>query len=502
MACRRPAPLAVLATLAALFAGAVGVLPARLAPADATSSLPRRLAERVERARVRPGRIGVSVVSLDTAQSVYEVDAALPLVPASVAKLATAAAALDLLGPGWRYETSIDARGDVDAATGTLSGDLVVHGSGDPNLSRRLHDGEFLHPLRVLAEGVARAGIRRVTGALVLDDGPFDREGLHPSWSRSDLDDWYGAPVGGLSFNDNCVTVVVTGGGFVGGPAVVEAPATSGPWRLVGSVETAAGRRTEVGGMWLEGRTQLRVAGVIPPRAKYDFDTPVPDPLAFFGGALLQALRGQGVAVEGGAKPAATREDRARGRPLASVSHGLAETLRVMDRRSQNFYASLVFKACGALREGSGSWASGERAVLDALARRRVADAGLRVVDGSGLSRENRLSAGSLARLLASLDRDALRGPILRDSLAVPGEDGTLEKRFQDSSSRGRVHAKTGTLGRTGVHALAGYVDGRSGAASSAPSRGFAFAILLNASPADGDPRDLIDDLVREIARE
>ena len=96
-----------------------------------------------------------------------------------------------------------------------------------------------------------------------------------------------------------------------------------------------------------------------------------------------------------------------------------------------------------------------------------------------------------MAGLLLRFDADPLRGPVLRDSLAVPGEDGTLEKRFREPGAKSRVRAKTGTLGRTGVHALVGFVDGTGG------SRGYAFAILVN----DGkvDAKDLMDDLVREL---
>src|SRR5262249_38725603 len=161
-----------------------------------------------------------------------------------------------------------------------------------------------------------------------------------------------------------------------------------------------------------------------------------------------------------------------------------------MTKRSQNLYASLLHKACGVDREGVGSWASGERALLDDLERRGVPRGGLRLLDGSGLSKENRLSASAVAHLLVSMDRDVLRGPVLYDALAVPGEEGTLQKRFRDvpAAARTRIHAKTGTLGKSGVHAIAGYVDGVE------KKRGFAFAFLCNGK---GDGRDLVDDLVK-----
>jgi PBP4 family serine-type D-alanyl-D-alanine carboxypeptidase len=164
-----------------------------------------------------------------------------------------------------------------------------------------------------------------------------------------------------------------------------------------------------------------------------------------------------------------------------------------MNQRSQNFYASLVFKATGARLAGEGSWETGQQAVSEMLRRRRLdPDSLTRIVDGSGLSTENRTTAATLARLLHAFDRDLLRGPLLYTSLARPGEEGTLKRRFRSHGLPERLHAKTGTLGNRGVHALAGYLDGQDG------EPGYTFAILVNGV---GSGRGLIDDLVVEMAR-
>jgi D-alanyl-D-alanine carboxypeptidase/D-alanyl-D-alanine-endopeptidase (penicillin-binding protein 4) len=480
------------------FLGLVAVAawaPVRSVPAgeaSATGGLAPRLERRLAKARVRADRVGVHVVDLDDGEAVFSRGAEIPLIPASVVKATTAAAALDLLGPGHRYETVVEARGTLDAA-GTLAGDLVVRGSGDPALSRRAYGDAWQEPLRRLAAGVAAAGVRRVTGAIVLDDGPFDREYCHPSWPAGDRATWVAAPVCGLTWNDGCVSVRVQGGAAPGAAVTLETPATRGPWPLQNAVETEGVRAPEVGGVWTEAPARLRVSGRIGPRQEALIEVPVADPLAWFGGAFQTVLEGQGVRVDGRWR-AAGPADRAPGRRVAAVSTDLPSVLRTMNRRSQNLYAALLFKACGSAREGVGSWASGERAVALSLSRRGIDATGLRVVDGAGLSRDNRLSAVAVARLLASFDGDALRGPFLRDSFAAPGEDGTLESRLREPVCRDRVRAKTGTI--RGVNGLAGYVAGKGG------SRGHAFAILVNASPAEGSARDLIDDLVREIAAE
>jgi D-alanyl-D-alanine carboxypeptidase len=113
-------------------------------------------------------------------------------------------------------------------------------------------------------------------------------------------------------------------------------------------------------------------------------------------------------------------------------------------------------------------------------------------VDGSGLSIENRTTAATVALLLADFDRDTLRGPLMRDSLAVPGEEGTLDDRYATADLKARLRAKSGTLAKSGVHALAGYLDGKDGAP------GYAFAVLVHS----GEGRALIDQVVAELARQ
>ncbi len=464
-----------------------------------TVPLADRIARVVSTAGVKAGKLGVLVLSLDDGGVVFEKDADLALVPASTAKLATAAAVLDLLGPGHVFATTLSVRGEAIDEGGVVEGDLVLHGSGDPSLSKRDHESDPLWPLSTLAAQAAARGVTAVTGALVLDDGAFDRTFLHPSWPASDLDDWYGAPVAGLTFNDSCVTVLVRGGASSGTSASVLVPSTSGPWPLVCAVSTSDVRQPTVGAMWIDGKLRLRVTGEMPPGTETSFDTPVPDPLALVGGAALEALRRAGIRVAKGVRYAGAAGDRVRGAEVARIENSLRLALRVMNKRSQNLYAEVLFKAAGVEALGSGTWETGEQAVALTFERRGIPTEGMRVVDGSGLSKQNRLSASALARLRLSFDRDVLRGPVLRESLATPGEEGTLSRRFRGVAGRERIRAKTGTLGRSGVFALAGFVDGR---AKPEGGRGYAFAIVNNGTQAKGDPRSLEEDIVKELLAE
>ena len=465
-------------------------------------TLAGRLARRLEKAAIPEAELGIAVLTLgQSPRAVFSRGHMRPLVPASVAKVLTAAAALDLLGPGHVFRTRVSARGRLSG--GVLEGDLVVHGSGDPNLSGRLGGGAPTQVLDALAAQVAAAGVREVRGDLVLDDGAFDREYTHAGWTAADKERWYGAPVAGLAFNDSCLDITVRPGARPAARALLELPSTTGAWGVENLTTTVVGKRHVVGATWTgsgaattSGKA-LQVRGSVALEGgAYTFHVPVPDPLAYFGGALRQRLDLAGVRLSGSVRAAQDGVDRLAGRELVCHASSLLDTLRVMNRRSQNFYAQQVFKACGVAATGRGSWNAGREAVVEMLRRRGIPEADkTEIVDGSGLARANRTTAGTVALLLLRLEQDLLRGPMLHDSLAAPGEEGTLDDRLLTRNTLGRLRAKTGTLAQAGVHALAGYLDGRDGAP------GLCFAIFVNRRSWKGDPRQLIDELVELIAQ-
>lgn len=465
------------------------------------SSLVQRLERRIAAAGIPEGEIGIAVLRLGSEpKPVFGRNQNAAFIPASVTKVLTAAAALDLLGPAHEFTTTVTARGEIE--DGVLAGDLVVHGTGDPNLSGRLSGKEPTAVLDALVASVRGAGVREVRGDLVLDDGAFDREYTHTGWTDADKEKWYGAPVGGLAFNDSCLDVTVSATGQADERAALALPATSGAWEVQNLAYAVEGTRHVVGATWSASRA-LTVRGQVALQGgAYTFHVPVLDPVVFFGGAFRRRLETGGVRVTGRMRaPRDASERLGHGDPdggvrvLAEHRSGLPETLEVMNRVSQNFYASQVFKACGAALEGEGSWETGARAIEETLRRRGLADGGkTAIVDGSGLAKTNRTTAATVALVLLRFHQDLLRGPLLHRSFAAPGEEGTLDDRLVTRHTKGRLRAKTGTLAQAGAHAIAGYLDGRSG------EPGLCFAILVNKRTWKGDPRDLIDDLVGILA--
>jgi serine-type D-Ala-D-Ala carboxypeptidase/endopeptidase (penicillin-binding protein 4) len=202
-------------------------------------------------------------------------------------------------------------------------------------------------------------------------------------------------------------------------------------------------------------------------RARVDGRT-VDNPALAAAKAFRRALVRAGISVRGGAMVGAAP----RGSPRLAIvrSPTVARLVRRMNKWSDNFYAEMLVKHLGAKLRGAGTTAAGCLVVRRVLAARNVPLAGVRIVDGSGLSRYDRATARALGALLVSAWRDpAVRRPFFA-SLAIAGVDGTLEDRLRRSSVRGRVRAKTGTT--SAASALSGYVGSR-----------FVFAILQNGSP-------------------
>jgi D-alanyl-D-alanine carboxypeptidase/D-alanyl-D-alanine-endopeptidase (penicillin-binding protein 4) len=151
-------------------------------------------------------------------------------------------------------------------------------------------------------------------------------------------------------------------------------------------------------------------------------------------------------------------------------SKPLSQIVRYMDRESDNFTAEILLKQLGAVDEGNGSSTAGAVAVRRALRHAAIPLAGVRIVDGSGLSPRNRLTAAALIGVLVAAWRDPVIRPAFVQSLPIAGMSGTLEDRMERPPARGAVLAKTGTTSESS--ALSGYVSGR-----------FAFAVLQNGRP-------------------
>ncbi|MEM6460114.1 MAG: D-alanyl-D-alanine carboxypeptidase/D-alanyl-D-alanine-endopeptidase [Planctomycetota bacterium] len=410
----------------------------------------------------RPSVVAAIVLDGVTGRTLYATDNAdAALVPASNLKLLTSAAALDRLGPDAELRTQLLTVGD----------DLVVVGFGDPAFGdRALNEAAGRTPMSVFddwAAALRAEGIDRVAGDVVVIDAVFDDRFTHPSWGDTNRRRWYGAPVAGVNFNTNNVDFTFTPT-TPGRPAAVTTVPPRANFVVTGTVTTAGedGKHGPVLDKRLEpvhGNTVYPVRGTLQ-RVTGVFSKPVDDPRAFFGHTLRHAMIDRGIAVAGGvrvethagllASPDVT--------PIVTHTTPLTDVLARVNRDSQNTMAEALAKLNGYLHDRAagdanarGSWASGHAAAVAFLQSLGIDNSPVVSADGSGLSRNNRLSARVLAELLHHMLAEHEYGQTYVASLAVSGTSGSLRRRLGGDLA-GRVWAKTGTI--NGVSSLSGYV--------------------------------------------
>lgn len=403
---------------------------------------------------------GVVVQSPRTGETLFRQNAEKMFVPASNMKLVTAAAALQALGPDYRYRTEVAATGPI--RDGVLGGDLVVRGSGDPSISARFHGGDARAVFRTWADSLRVRGVRRIAGRVIGVDDVFDDVPYGRGWAWDDLDAAYSAPISGLSFNDNMVRVRVQPGRQAGTAATVSVEPEVGYLRPTGQVQTAAaGTRSNISVTRDLAAPAVVATGTIAADTSSIEETlAVPDPTQFFVAALRETLRQAGIEVTGAAVDAdrlvEAGEALAPAAPLfAHRSPPMREILPHFMKPSQNQIGEILLKTLGRERRDAGSYPAG-RAVVDSLVRVwGLNPRQLSMADGSGLSRYNLVAPDLLLGLLRYM-AGSPHFDVWYASLPVAGVDGTLASRLRGTPAERNVHAKTGTL--SGVRALSGYV--------------------------------------------
>ncbi|MBG85222.1 MAG: D-alanyl-D-alanine carboxypeptidase/D-alanyl-D-alanine-endopeptidase [Phycisphaerae bacterium] len=425
----------------------------------------------VRRAGFELEDVSVCVIDAETGRRLVDINASTPRVPASNMKLLTSGVAARLLGSDFRFRTRLLRDGDRLVVVG--DGDPAF---GDPVLLARMQDaqGRPLDPESLVdlwVDAVVAADIDHVD-ELVIDDRIFDREFTHASWPREQLINWYCAEVSGLNFHTNTLY-------FNPKPArgTVDISRISPAYDFL-EIKNQLTNNTQrskqsFAAIRPDGTNRFTCRGNITSSMKYE--ATVHDMPTLFGRYLAHRLAKRGVRV-GRVRLANAGDPDFQGQTLGPVvMTPLAQVLERCNSKSHNLYAEAILKRLGAhYTRSSGGWDNGgtviRHAVQDALPR---PDASLHVADGSGMSRENRLSAATLATWLADMDPDDADDQMFIESLPEPGE-GTLRKRF---TTRGRnlegisIKAKSGYLNR--ICTLSGYVMTDDG-------RRLCFSILVN----------------------
>lgn len=405
-------------------------------------------------------KAGVVVREAKSGKLLYTRSAETSVTPASNQKLATTAAAFAILGPKYTFRTSVMSRAARKGTT--LRGDLVLKGTGDPTMQAADYDR--------LAAGLAKKGVRRVTGRLVADDTWFDSQRVAKGWDPTDFPYSYAAQISALTmspdkdFNAGSVSVDVSPGAE-GQPVRVGTTPNVGYMKVDNKAVTGkAGSPSTLSVTRKTGTNVLTVTGSYPVGgSKYTGLYTVNEPELYAAAAFRKALKAHGVAVVGktarGAAPKGSRTLAARN------SMQLSKLATPYLKLSNNTIAEILVKAIGHKVRGKGTWAAGLPEVKRNLTRLGLNANHFTLTDGSGLSHSNKATAGQIVALLRATQRKPWF-PTIFNALPIAGKPqpwvgGTLATRMVGTKAAGNVHAKTGTL--TGASALSGWVNDPTG---------------------------------------
>lgn len=421
--------------------------------------------------------VGILVKDIEADEIVYALNDNLRFTTASILKLFTSAAAVELLGPDYKFETSFYINGDIDKK-GKLAGDLIIVGGGDPLISGRFRDS-VTEVLEFWADSLLQRGIKTIEGDIVVDNSFFESDELGPGWSYDYLTYWYACPISPLSFNDNCVDFRVYPAADIGGKCRLEFDPRTDYIKVINNTITLlAGldntfdflRHPETniveffGGIAIDDENgELDYVSVHKPHL-YCVNI-------FKDIIIKKGIKFKGQLIEIGIK---NIENKWTYNYLDKLftwqSEPMSAIIKVINKNSQNFFAEQTLKTIGAELAGVGSFDMSTRIVTDWIESIGITAGDVHYYDGSGLTHMNLATPASIIHLLRYM-YNSQNFDVYYESLAIPGIDRSVRSRMKNYPMAEQMRTKTGSIANT--RTFAGYLTTKTG-------KLLAFSIMVN----------------------
>ncbi|MDB6122980.1 MAG: D-alanyl-D-alanine carboxypeptidase/D-alanyl-D-alanine-endopeptidase [Pedosphaera sp.] len=459
---------------------------------ETIESLQKRITDLVCKTQYNAGLFGVKIVSLDTKKTIYEHDANKLFSPASNSKLYTMALALDRLGPDYRIKTSLYAKSKPNR-WGTLKGDLVVYGRGDPTINVKLHSNDIYQALEPLVTSLANTGVKRISGDLIGDESYFHGPPFGSGWDWGDLENYYGAEISTLTINDNNLVLNLKPGNHIDTPCQLSLVPATDYLKFVNQTKTVAkGGKRNIHLYRPVAENVIYVSGemAVDDTGSHE-DVTMHNPAGLFITFFKEALAKHGIKVSGKLRTVNWKDREAQ--PLdfkqwaeigSMESLPMRDIIREVQKPSQNLYTDLMLAHVGRKMLPDGVLSANtttEDAGIKAFCT-FIEEAGIKkgetfFEEGSGLSRNNLTTPNATVTLLEYMSHHKC-SDVYINALPIAGVDGTLRKRMKGTAAAGNIHAKTGTL--RWANSLSGYVTTASG-------EHLVFSMMLNRFH-DADP--------------
>jgi D-alanyl-D-alanine carboxypeptidase/D-alanyl-D-alanine-endopeptidase (penicillin-binding protein 4) len=442
----------------------------------ASADLAKRIDSIVGRKSQKKVQFSIHIIEADSGKTVYSRNARKALIPASNMKIITTAAALKYLGPNYEYKTKV----------GLCNDTLVIIGGGDPLLGDKVTDMKYgRRPDWIFEDITSALKQKRVKTIkdIIVDSSIFDDERVHPNWRKDELNRPYACQVSGLNYNGNCVEVAAKTVKSKVKLAIV--PATSYV-KLINKCKPTSKRRNTAWCARPPGKNTITVLGRCYKECKVRVT--VERPAIFFGFVLAENLAKAGIEPKGKVSERAAGED-CSVRLLGTYRTPIADCLARCNKDSFGLAAEALAKTISAYSNKgfkNGSWVKGLELISEYLLRLGIGKEEFHIDDGSGLSRQNKLSANAITKVLLRVYKSK-DWKLYKGSLAVGGVDGTIKKYFKEKKYKGKILGKTGYI--AGVKSFSGVCSTTEG--------DYIFSIIAN--KANGRTRTVINDIAKAI---
>jgi D-alanyl-D-alanine carboxypeptidase/D-alanyl-D-alanine-endopeptidase (penicillin-binding protein 4) len=419
-----------------------------------------------------------SILAVDarSGKVVYQLNPNKPMIPASNMKLITSSAALHYLGKAYSFETKV----------GLLGNDLVIVGGGDPLLGDPKNDSRPCQAADALMDKIVeilqKAGVSAIEN-IIVDASFFDSNRVHPSWPRDQLNQWYACEVSGLNFYDNCIHLEAA---RRGNRAVLTMTPANSYVHLINQLKLISKGSSAVGAYRNSTPNKLLVRGNL--NQKAGFDVAIENPAGLFASVFNDKLKACEISVKGQLLQKHVKQDSGI-RYLVIFKTPIADVLKRCNTDSLGLAAESLVKTISAENtQGriNGEWEHGLKLISRYLDSLKVSKEQYTLDDGSGLSRNNRLTTTSLVAVLRDMYGSENAG-VFTSSLAIGGQSGTIKKYFHQAPYKENIIGKTGYI--SGVRSFSGICK--------SPKGDIIFSILTEKG--NGNTRRCINEIAQAI---
>ncbi len=456
------------------------ILALSLHPLFAQSPIQKKIDALATHPNLVHGQLSVALIDVASDQLIAGHRADKTMIPASSLKVLVTGIALKKLGPDYRFKTELAYDGTI-TADGTLQGNLVIRGYGDPTLgSHHFAKAETYDVvLKKWTAAIRKAGIKKIEGYIIGDASYFSTQVDGRTWLWEDLGNYYGAGAWGLNFHENLYLLNLRQNGKLGAtPPIGHVRPEVPNLRLINELKQAgkgSGDNAYIFGSNY-GYTRF-IRGTIPVGSgNFTIKGSVPDPPFFAAFHLMKNLEKEGITTR---QQAASRYQlEQEGFPVGNVtvfdtyySPTLREIVKETNLKSVNLYCEALLRLLGKIEKGDAQPALGLEVILEYLDNNGLPSAGLFLEDASGLSPRNAVSARHLTAYLAHLKKQDVVFSDFKASLPMGGKSGALKYLFRGTIAANKVFAKSGGMNR--VRSYSGYVQNKAG-------KWMAFSVIAN----------------------